>query len=72
MEVQVGQLDVSFHQAFYTVNHQFRRDVVVFEYRVGLKLCNTKLVEVFFNVFVSKTKELSIWFNFKIIFHYFL
>lgn len=58
MEIEnIVQFNVSFHQTLYAVDHQFRRDVVVFEDRVSLKLCNTKLVEVSFNVLVSETKK---------------
>lgn len=57
VEVQVGQFYVSFHQTFYAVDHQFRRDIIVFQYRVSVKFFNTKLVEVSFNVFVSETKK---------------
>lgn len=54
VEVQVVQLHISFDEALQAVDHQLRRDVVVFEYRVRFQLFYASFVQVSFDVFVPK------------------
>lgn len=54
MEVEVGQSDVGFEQAFNAVDNQLGRDVVVLEDGMGLQLRAAGFVEVSFDVLVSK------------------
>lgn len=60
MEVEVGQFDVGFKQAFDAVDHQLGRDVVVLEDGMGLQLRAAGFVEVSFDVFVSERNSFNV------------